>query len=139
MSIQPRPMAYGNGTSGVDRAIGDRIRQQRILMGLTQDQVGDALGVSYQQVQKYEAGANRISAGRLYAIAGLLGVRVASLFPDDDRVAGDTDVGSSASTRHVIELVRRFSRIEDHGIRTGIMSLVRSITDAERGRAFPGV
>ena len=52
--------------SEVDRIVGERIRRRRILTGLTQDQLGEALGVSYQQIQKYETGANRVSAGRLY-------------------------------------------------------------------------
>lgn len=113
---------------GIDRVIGEQIRERRIMMGLTQDQIADTLGISYQQIQKYETGSNRVSAGRLYEIATLLNTDVSWFFPSNDSGQGLSS-GDSASPRHVIELVRRFSRIENHKIRSGIMALVRSIAD----------
>ncbi|MEM9668132.1 MAG: helix-turn-helix transcriptional regulator [Pseudomonadota bacterium] len=122
-------MAYEHARSdSIDKVIGTQIRQRRIMMGLTQDQVADTLGISYQQIQKYETGSNRVSASRLYEIATLLNTDIGWFFPSNDRqyLAEDSD---SASPRHVIELVRRFSRIENQKVRAGIMALIRSIAD----------
>ncbi|MEO0883889.1 MAG: helix-turn-helix transcriptional regulator [Pseudomonadota bacterium] len=116
---------------GIDRLIGTQIRQRRIMMGLTQDQIADALGISYQQVQKYETGSNRVSASRLYEIATLLDTDISWFYPSN----GSGSLGSqrdNASPRHVIELVRRFSSIENHKVRAGIMALVRSIAETDQ-------
>jgi transcriptional regulator with XRE-family HTH domain len=64
----------------VDRHVADRVRQKRIQVGMTQERLGEALGVTFQQVQKYEKGANRLSAGRLFRIANLLEVEVSYFF-----------------------------------------------------------
>lgn len=127
-------MTCGNGPSSLDCTIGNLIREQRICLGLTQDQIADALGISYQQVQKYETGTNRISAGRLFELADFFGIEITRLFPDGDTTRPDNHVTGTVSTRHIIELVRRFSRIENERIRTGIMALVRSITEDDTDR-----
>jgi transcriptional regulator with XRE-family HTH domain len=106
----------------VDRQVGERIRRRRILLGLTQDQLADALGISYQQVQKYETGANRVSAGRLAQIAEVLEVQPGWFFGAVEK--SETAGGSS---RAVIDLVRNFSRIEDERVRTHLIALVRSM------------
>ena len=72
--------AMGNRTRPIDQHVGERIRLRRTERGLTQEQLAAALDVSYQQVQKYETGANRISAGRIYQIARKLGVEVGYFF-----------------------------------------------------------
>jgi DNA-binding XRE family transcriptional regulator len=71
----------------VDRHVADRIRQKRIEIGMTQETLADALGVTFQQVQKYEKGTNRVSAGRLFRIANLLEVEVSYFFEGLPRVA----------------------------------------------------
>ncbi|MEO1476074.1 MAG: helix-turn-helix transcriptional regulator [Pseudomonadota bacterium] len=125
-------MAYENiAGEGIDRIIGTQIRQRRIMMGLTQDQIAEALGISYQQVQKYETGSNRVSASRLYEIATLLDTKIGWFFPAEDNDYLQ-DAADKASPRHVIELVRRFSRIESQKVRAGIMALIRSIAEVER-------
>jgi len=106
----------------VDRQVGERMRRRRILLGLTQDQLADALGISYQQIQKYETGANRVSAGRLAQIAEVLEVQPGWFFGAAEKV--ESPAGSS---RAVIDLVRNFSRIEDERVRTHLMALVRSL------------
>ena len=68
--------------SEIDRAIGARIRRYRQIMGLSQSQLADQIGVTFQQVQKYENGANRVAASRLWFIAETLGISIASLFRD---------------------------------------------------------
>ncbi|MEM6899868.1 MAG: helix-turn-helix domain-containing protein [Pseudomonadota bacterium] len=119
-----------NPSESIDRVIGAQIRQRRIMMGFTQDQIADSLGISYQQVQKYETGSNRVSAGRLFEIASLLETDIGWFFPliSSNETAASSD---NASPRHVIELVRRFSSIESQKVRAGIMALVRSIADNE--------
>ncbi|MEM7662471.1 MAG: helix-turn-helix domain-containing protein [Pseudomonadota bacterium] len=112
----------------VDRTIGAQIRQRRIMMGLTQDQLAETLGISYQQVQKYETGSNRVSASRLFEIANLLETDIGWFFPLNDGQNGAEAI-DNASPRHVIELVRRFSSIENQKVRAGIMALVRSIAE----------
>ena len=114
--------------SQIDRQVGESIRARRILLGLTQDQLGEALGISYQQIQKYETGANRVSAGRLAQIADLLETRVGAFFGAADAPLGEDE---SESSRLIIELVRNFSRIRDGRVRTNVMSLIRSLGDAE--------
>ncbi|MEM1036497.1 MAG: helix-turn-helix transcriptional regulator [Pseudomonadota bacterium] len=115
----------------VDSRVGDRIRRRRILMGLTQDQLGEALGISYQQIQKYETGANRVSVGRLYLIAQKLGVNPGWFFDGALSDAGRDDIGELGSSRLLMDFVRNFSRIEDERLRTAIVALVRAMADAE--------
>ena len=112
----------------IDRHVGDRIRRRRVMLGLTQEQLGEALGISYQQIQKYETGANRVSAGRLFMISQILEVGIATLF---DGLGEDVDRDVNNTSRHVIELVRAFSKISDEKIRGSVMSLVRTLSDKE--------
>jgi transcriptional regulator with XRE-family HTH domain len=114
--------AQQSDANGIDRQVGERVRRRRILLGLTQDQLAEVLGISYQQIQKYETGANRISAGRLAQIAEALEVQPGWFFGTSDR-----SDSAGSSSRAVIELVRNFSRIEDERVRTHLMALVRSL------------
>ena len=66
--------------AGIDAYVGSRVRFRRMVLGMSQQRLGDELGISFQQVQKYEKGVNRITAGRLYQLAGLLGVEVSYFF-----------------------------------------------------------
>jgi transcriptional regulator with XRE-family HTH domain len=126
-----RPIKLSDANQ-VDRQVGERMRRRRILLGLTQDQVADALGISYQQIQKYETGANRISAGRLAQIAEVLEVLPGWFFGVAE--AGD-EPGSSS--RAVIELVRNFSRIEDDRVRSHLMALMRSLAGGTEAEGHP--
>ena len=112
----------------IDRHVGERIRRRRVMLGLTQEQLGEALGISYQQIQKYETGANRVSAGRLFMISQILEVGIATLF---DGLGEDVDDAINNTSRHVIELVRAFSKISDEKIRGSVMSLVRTLSDKD--------
>ena len=71
-------------THPIDRYVGKRVRLRRSLLGMSQERLGECLGVTFQQVQKYEGGANRIGASRLYDIAGVLGVPITYFFEDYD-------------------------------------------------------
>jgi len=114
--------------SEVDRLVGDRIRRRRILMGLTQDQLGESLGISYQQIQKYETGANRVSAGRLYLIANRLDVSPGWFFDPVKSDASSDDFDELGSSRLLMEFVRSFARIKDERLKSILVSLVRAMT-----------
>jgi len=123
----------GNRTRPIDQHVGERIRLRRTERGLTQEQLAAALDVSYQQVQKYETGANRISAGRIYEIARKLDVEVGYFFAglgDGESVTPPLEHGGRQRT--AIELVRKFAQIEDPGVRAAIAGLVKTLV--ERGR-----
>ena len=115
--------------SEVDQLVGDRIRRRRILIGLTQDQLGESLGISYQQIQKYETGANRVSAGRLYLIAARLEVSPGWFFDPIKSDASSDDFEELGSARLLMEFVRGFARIKDERLKTVLVSLVRAMSD----------
>ena len=123
--------------SEVDRLVGDRIRRRRILMGLTQDQLGESLGISYQQIQKYETGANRVSAGRLYLIATRLDVSPGWFFDPVKSDASSDDFDELGSSRLLMEFVRSFARIKDERLKSVLVSLVRAMTDDDEGAPAP--
>lgn len=119
----------------IDTVVGDRIRRRRILLGFTQDQLGEALGISYQQIQKYETGANRVSAGRLFQIAERLQTQVGWFFEGlgEQNAGHEGDEDDMSSPRHVIELVRGFSRLSEDRLRMAVLSLVRALADNPEG------
>jgi transcriptional regulator with XRE-family HTH domain len=120
------------GTRGIDQHVGERIRARRAELGLTQEQLAQALQVSYQQVQKYETGANRISAGRIFDIARKLGVDVGYFFEGLAPEAGDQPrLEHGGRQRSAIELVRKFAQIEDPHVRSAIAGLVKAIVDRQ--------
>lgn len=121
--------------SEVDRLVGDRIRRRRILMGLTQDQLGEALGISYQQIQKYETGANRVSAGRLYLIGECLEVSPGWFFDPAKSDASSDDFDELGSSRLLMEFVRSFARIDDERVKSILVSLVKAMADGDIGDA----
>ncbi len=117
----------------VDQHVGERIRQRRTLLGLTQEQLAAALDISYQQVQKYETGANRVSAGRLFEIAKELDAEVSFFFDGLEPGSTSEQMPHGGRNRTTIELVRNFSEIDDPVIRNAVSSLVRSLNE-RRGK-----
>lgn len=129
-----------NHAAKIDRHVGDRIRRRRTLLGFTQEQLADALEISYQQIQKYETGSNRVSAGRLYQIAQRLDVAVAYFFDglESHAVAASSAIahgngagngnGNGSGARTTIELVRNFNAIDEAGVRTAVSALVKSLS-----------
>ncbi len=124
MPQTPTPSA-----SEIDQHVGEQIRRRRILLGLTQDQLGEELGISYQQIQKYETGANRVSAGRLFQIAGQLNVSVSDLYSglESGAITSPSKPQADLSVRQVAELVRAFSHIDENHLRLAVLSLVRAM------------
>ena len=126
----------------VDDHVGRRIRQGRREIGQSQNELADALGVSFQQVQKYENGTNRVSAGRLYAAAQHLGVTFDYFFEGVELPAARRPVQDLLfkNDKQVIALVRSFIQISDDGTRSAVTSFVHSVAEAEaaRPRKKPG-
>lgn len=116
----------------VDAYVGERIRERRTALGLTQDHLASALEISYQQVQKYETGANRVSAGRLYEVAKKLDVDISFFFEGLDEQADVQPLEHGGKNRSTIELVRNFSHIGDPQIRSALSGLVKSLVPEGR-------
>jgi transcriptional regulator with XRE-family HTH domain len=114
----------------VDRYVGARIRERRILLGLTQQQMAELIGVTYQQAHKYEKGINRVASGRLYRIAQALGAEV-SYFYEGLHAAGG--FVPSPSQRMLLDLARNFLNIPDPKHREAVAKLARALAEDENG------
>ena len=117
----------------VDAHVGERVRKRRTELGLTQEHLAVALKISYQQVQKYETGANRISAGRLYQIGRKLGLEVAYFFEGlDESVesAAIEPLAHGGSNRSTIEIARNFGQINDPDVRSALNGLIKSLSQS---------
>ena len=119
----------------VDVEVGHRIRIERLARGLSQTALANHIGVTFQQVQKYEKGVNRVGAGRLTKIAEVLGVQVSTFFAAgellDSQDAKDTGEASPLRLLTVtgaFRLLRAYSDIEDSGLRRSIVDLVEQIS-----------
>jgi transcriptional regulator with XRE-family HTH domain len=118
----------------IDKHVGSRVRMRRVLIGMSQEKLGEALGLTFQQVQKYEKGTNRIGASRLQQISTILGVSVSFFFEgapgEESGKAGLSDSGSSAyvvdflSTTEGLQLNKAFVRIKDPKVRRRVVDLV---------------
>ena len=121
----------------VDAYVGGQVRIRRRQLGLTQEKLGEALGIAFQQVQKYEKGKNRIGASRLRNIAQCLNVPISFFFPgcEEDSLSLDRlaePIGATAqrkTTSEALELVQLFAEITDPDLRKNIVSLVRVLTE----------
>lgn len=123
----------------IDSHVGNRLRLRRKMLNLSQEKLADRLGITFQQVQKYEKGTNRIGASRLYQLARVLEVPVAYFFPEPDEqtAAGMSEeaapdyVMDFLSSSEGIELNRAFAQIRDPKVRRRVIDLVRSIAAGE--------
>lgn len=109
-------------TQDIDRYVGARIRERRIMLGLTQQQLADLIGVTYQQAHKYERGINRVSAGRLFEVAQVLSVPV-NYFFDGLEQRGDRAI--SPRERMCLELARNFAHIPNERHQEALSQLAR--------------
>ena len=131
----------------VDVSIGSRLRLRRLALGLSQSSLANALGITFQQIQKYERGTNRIVASRLYRLSQVLQVPVQYFFqelsareaPTQPPAAGQTDIESPErvsdlmTQRDMLRLVQAYSRIEDATVRRQIYALVKTIGEHRCG------
>ena len=135
----------------IDRHVGSRVRMRRILLGMSQEKLGEALGLTFQQVQKYEKGTNRIGASRLQQISTTLNVPPSFFFdgaPSLEEAPADGSapgfVSETPSSTYVLEFIstaeglhlnKAFARIQDAKIRKRIVDLVTSIAGEEENAA----
>lgn len=129
----------------IDAHVGHRVRLRRVLVGMSQERLGELLGLTFQQVQKYEKGVNRIGAGRLYEIAGILGVPVSFFYDgmEGEESSGPAPLGGTdeplaaadfLSSAEGIQLGVAFARIKDIKVRRKILDLVRSLGKEDEER-----
>jgi len=124
----------------IDVHVGSRVRFRRMLLGMSQEKLGEKLGLTFQQIQKYEKGINRIGASRLFDLAQVLGVSVQFFYEEapvpeshqfaEEGLAEKSDQGSIVEflrSRDGLELNRAFVRIPDPKARRAIVDLVRSL------------
>lgn len=126
----------------VDAHVGSRLKLRRTLAGMSQEKLGEKVGLTFQQIQKYERGANRIGSSRLYEFSQILDVPVSFFFEDmADEVVRTALSGESAdlnvdvaaegdplTRRETLELVRSYYRIQDPNVRKRIYELVKSVS-----------
>jgi transcriptional regulator with XRE-family HTH domain len=130
----------GDKPNPVDVHVGSRVRLRRTLLGMSQEKLGDALGLTFQQVQKYERGANRVGASRLYDLSRVLDVPVAYFFEEfGDASLSSGGMGEAASDpyqanpmmkRETLELVRAYLRISDPQIKRRVFELTKALASA---------
>ncbi len=139
---------FGHGPrrpSSVDAHVGERVRVRRKLLGMTQTNLGDAIGLTFQQVQKYERGVNRIGASRLLALTQALDVPIIYFFedmpPEIAAISPATKGRGKAKKlpgyepdlmvkRETLELVRAYYKIEDADVRKGVYQLTKAMEAA---------
>ena len=121
----------------VDHYVSNRIRQRRIMLGLTQQQMAELIGVTYQQAHKYETGINRISAGRLFQISQALGVDISYFFEEvePDKAAKPKDKELMPQQRMLLELARNFSAINNRKHQDALCNLARVLSGGEKEEA----
>jgi transcriptional regulator with XRE-family HTH domain len=131
------------GPNPIDVHVGARVRLRRTLLGMSQEKLGDAIGLTFQQVQKYERGANRVGASRLYDLSRVLDVPVSFFFDDISpetakAVQAETPEEAAAGRyepdpmmrRETLELVRAYYRIPDAQLRRRLFDLTKAIANA---------
>lgn len=135
----------------VDEHVGARVRLRRAVLGLSQEELSDQLGITFQQIQKYERGANRISASRLFHIAQVLGVGVEYFFdgfnPDSPgRAYGFSDTaqdnfewlehedGDLMERRETIDLIRTYYSVQDETVRRSFVKMLKALVESQNLR-----
>ena len=134
---------YGTGRPNpIDVHVGSRVRLRRTLLGMSQEKLGDAIGLTFQQVQKYERGANRIGSSRLFDLSRVLDVPVSFFFDDMPAEITDSSPGTEAgmsdastdsyaadplSKRETLELVRAYYQIDEPSVRKRLFDLAKAL------------
>lgn len=129
----------------VDIHVGSRVRLRRTLLGMSQEKLGKALSLTFQQIQKYERGANRIGSSRLYQLSRILDVPVSFFFDDmaeatANRTSGMSEEGSQTfevdklSRRETLELVRAYYKIAEPNVRKKIFEMVKAVGNASEAK-----
>jgi transcriptional regulator with XRE-family HTH domain len=124
-----------SGPDPIDVAVGLRLRTLRKSRGMSQEQLGRALGITFQQIQKYERGTNRISASMLVKSARALDVAPTSLLPEEGEPAPKSPaiMALIAQLRGAEELIESYSRIKSPRLRRALLQMSRSLANEEQG------
>jgi transcriptional regulator with XRE-family HTH domain len=127
----------------VDGQVGSRVRLRRMLIGMSQERLGELLGLTFQQVQKYEKGVNRIGAGRLFDVARILGVPIDYFYENvANQTSGARGFSDNEASPPVMEFVSSgeglqlslaFMRIKDAKVRKRVLDLVKSLAEEMAG------
>ena len=141
-------MASKGNPNAIDVHVGSRIRLRRTLLGMSQEKLGDAIGLTFQQVQKYERGANRVSSSRLFDLTRVLDVPVSYFFDEMSASISARSPGRLSGTveqkplafepdpmvkRETLELVRAYYRLTDARVRTRVFELTKSLAKTGAG------
>ena len=124
----------------VDKHVGSRVRMRRVLIGMSQEKLGEALGITFQQIQKYEKGTNRIGASRMQQISNVMGVPVSYFFEDAPGAESGSGAGFGESqgsdyvvdfltTSEGLQLNKSFVKITDAKVRKKLVDLVSALAD----------
>ncbi len=137
------PRATKGRSNPIDAHVGSRVRQRRMLLGMSQEMLGKAVGLTFQQIQKYERGINRIGASRLFTLSKVLNVPVSFFFDEMPRAlatagakargfadGATTYEADPMANRETAELVRAYYKIQDPKQRRKFLELLRSMADA---------
>jgi transcriptional regulator with XRE-family HTH domain len=125
-------------TTPVDTRIGARIRMRRMLVGISQTELGEKSGVTFQQIQKYEKGTNRVSVSRLHQIAQTLGVPVEFFYEGLSEGGAATidnvpDVSSLLATADALDMLKAFATLENRAVRRRLVALTEQLVAAQSG------
>ena len=133
-----------DGPHPTDKQVGSRVRMRRMMLGRSQTQLGEALGITFQQVQKYEKGTNQISASRLQHISEILQVEVPFFFEGSPHVSGENHaqigapspqfVSDYLATADGLNLTKAFMQIPNPKLRRSIVELVEAIAGPEESQ-----
>lgn len=124
----------------IDTHVGSRIRLRRNMLGMSQEKLGESLGITFQQIQKYEKGTNRVGASRLQAISSILGVPVSFFFEDAPGELASGGFAENQSTDFVVDFLgsteglqlnRAFVKIRDAKVRRKVVELVKALSAQE--------
>jgi transcriptional regulator with XRE-family HTH domain len=123
----------------IDVHIGKKLKMIRIMSGMTQNQIGELVGVTFQQIQKYEKGLNRISAGKLYELSQIFGKPIGAFFNDyipdreyynfEYKQEQDHFVSDEVKNKEIVSLIKAFNKLSKSDTRKNIITLLRSIAD----------
>ncbi|MCZ4282594.1 helix-turn-helix transcriptional regulator [Kiloniella laminariae] len=143
---KPLPKRITGVPNAVDVHVGQRLRLRRTLLGLSQEKLGEALGLTFQQVQKYERGTNRIGASRLYDLARVLDIEIGYFFDDmseevshrsPGQIRGMAEEGEELpfekdpmARRETLELVRAYYKIGDPSVRRRLLEMAKTLGKA---------
>ncbi len=125
----PRRIVAKDGPHPIDVHVGSRVRRSRTLLGMNQNQLGEKLGITYQQIQKYETGFNRISASRLYQMTRILDVPVSFFFDGIVEGASAWPPDNILVKRETLEFVRAYYRIGDPAARKHLFELTKAMAN----------